>query len=188
MKIFRRKKVAEEPTSGPGWAAYIEVPQDFDYDSWLTATNRHILQMTFRHKVLHFVSYVFDKVNTNLFVFDKKHFDQHDSDAEYDDTEFVQTLERGMEIIREIEPQVRSFAEQLIDADRAEIEYINRRIVYYRKDHPSNPGYARYIEDLDGSNRFEYGWRSKSGTREQIINSILYDVGYDCAEVEMETR
>ena len=30
----KNNKEAEEPTSGPGWAAYQEVPEDFDGDAW----------------------------------------------------------------------------------------------------------------------------------------------------------
>jgi hypothetical protein len=89
-----------------------------------------------------------------------------------------------VEIVEKFHTQVRTFAEQLIDTDRAEIEYLNKRIVYYRKDHPTNRGFARYVEDLDRSNRFEYGWGSENGTREQIIDSITFHLGYDCAQIE----
>ncbi len=188
MKIFKRKKVLEEEaTSGPGWAAYVEVPEDFDWEAWLTATDQYIFQTTFRQNGLHFIAYVFDIIKSTLFGFGRNDFDQNYFDEEFDDTEFNQTLERGMEIVEEIQPQVQGFAERLIDTDRAEIEYMNRRIVYYRKDHPTNPGYARYVEDLDGSNGFEYGWGSESGSRKEVIDSILHHLGYECAQIEMGT-
>lgn len=116
-----------------------------------------------------------------------KDINEDHSSEEFDDTEFIQTLERGVEIVAGIEAQVERFAELLLDTDRAEIEYRNKRIVYYRKNHPTISGYARYVEDLDGSNRFEYGWISKSGTRKEMIDSILYHLGYECAQIEMGT-
>jgi hypothetical protein len=89
-----------------------------------------------------------------------------------------------LEIIKEIDAQAQSFAEKLIDTDRAEIEFMNKRIVYYRKNHLTNKGYAQYVEDLDGSNKFEYGWNSENGTRQQIIDSIIFHLGYECAQIE----
>jgi hypothetical protein len=52
MKIFKRKKVVEEPTSGPGWAAYVEVPEDFDYDSWIPQDTYHFGTIGSRKKFL----------------------------------------------------------------------------------------------------------------------------------------
>jgi hypothetical protein len=189
MKIFKRKKDSpqHELLQQIGVGSYFEIPEDFDCDAWLTATDRHIFQTTFRQKALHFIAYVFDIIKSTLFGFGKKDCDQNYFDEEFDDTEFNQTLERGIEIVEEIQPQVQGFAERLIDTDRAEIEYMNKRIVYYRKDHPTNPGYARYVEDLDGSNGFEYGWGSESGSRKEIIDSILHHLGYECAQIEMGT-
>lgn len=106
--------------------------------------------------------------------------------SDEDDEEFSQTFGRGIEIIAELNPLIQEFAERLIDNDRAEIVYRNKRIIYYRKDHSTNPGYAHCVEDLDGSNKFEYGWSHESGTREQMIDSISLDVGFKCAIIEME--
>ena len=189
MKIFKRKKdsAQHEILQQFGVGSYFEIPEDFDCDAWLTATNQYIFQTSYRQKALYFIAHMFDTIKSKLFGFGKTDFDQSYSDGEFDDTEFNQTLERGFEIVEEIQPQVQSFAEQLIDTDRAEIKYRNKRIVYYRKDHPTNPGYARYVEDLDGSNRFEYGWVGESGTRKEIFDSILYHLGYECAQIEMGT-
>lgn len=103
---------------------------------------------------------------------------------EFDDSDFIHTFERGIEIVKEFKFAFQNFAGQLLDTGSAEFEYMNKRVVYYRKDHPTNNGYARFVEDLDCSNRFEYGWGSESGTREQIIDSIMFHLGYECAQIE----
>jgi hypothetical protein len=189
MKLFNCKKDSpqHELLQQIGIGSYVEIPEDFDSDAWLTATDRYIFQTKNRQKAFYFIEYIFNIIKSKLFGFGKTDFGQNYSDEEFDDTEFNQTLERSMEIIEEIQARVQSFAERLIDTDRAEIEYINKRIVYYRKDHPANPGYARYVEALDGSNRFEYGWVGESGTRKETIDSILYHLGYECAQIEMGT-
>jgi hypothetical protein len=112
------------------------------------------------------------------------HIENDYFDEEFDDSDLKQTIERGLEIINEIPQRVQYFADQLINTNRSEIEYMNRRIVYFRKDHSTNSGFARYVEDLDGSNRFEYAWGCETGTRNQIIESIRHNIGYDLARVE----
>jgi len=186
MKIFGSKKHSSkhEFPREIGIGSYFENPDNFDADAWANATDSYFFQMTFRDKALHFISYLLNKIKSKLLWLRNPEPEHEISDDEYDDTEFNITFERGLEIIEEINPQAQSFAEKLIDTDRAEIEYMNKRIVYYRKDHPTNRGYARYVEDLDGSNRFEYGWGSENGTREQIIDSILFHLGYECAQIE----
>ena len=189
MKMFKRKKESpqHELLQHLGIGSYFEIPEDFDCDAWLTATDRHIFKTKFRQKAFHFIVNVFIIIKSKLFSFGMKDINEDHSSEEFDDTEFIQTLERGVEIVAGIEAQVERFAELLLDTDRAEIEYRNKRIVYYRKNHPTISGYARYVEDLDGSNRFEYGWISKSGTRKEMIDSILYHLGYECAQIEMGT-
>lgn len=189
MKIFKRKKASpqHELLQEIGVGSYFEIPEDFDSDAWLTATDRHTFRSTFRQKRLHNIAQIFNMIKSKTFGYRENDFDPDDSIEEFDDTEFIQTLERGMEIVEEIEPQVQSFAKQLIDTDHAEIEYMNRRIVYYRKNHPTISGYARYVEDFDGSNRFEFGWISKSGTRKEMFDSILYHLSFELAQLEMGT-
>ena len=186
MKIFKRKKQStqHELLREIGVGSYFEISDDFDSDAWANATDTYYFRLTFRDKALHFVGYLFKKIKYKLLWFRTSNYEKDSADEEYDDTEFDLTFQRGMEIIEEIHPQCQNFAEQLIDTDRAEIEYMNKRIVYYRKDHPTNRGYARYVEDLDGSNKFEYGWGSENGTREQIIDSITFHLAYECAQIE----
>ena len=186
MKIFRRKKGSSqhELLEQIGVGSYLEIPDDFDADAWANANDTYFFQMTFRHKAFQFIGYLFYKIKSKLHWFRINDSEKDFSDEEFDDTEFNLTFQRGVEIVEKFHTQVRTFAEQLIDTDRAEIEYLNKRIVYYRKDHPTNRGFARYVEDLDRSNRFEYGWGSENGTREQIIDSITFHLGYECAQIE----
>ena len=186
MKIFRRKKGSSqhELLEQIGVGSYFEIPDDFDADAWANANDSYIFQMTFRHKALHFIGYLFYKITSKLPWFRTSDLEKDSNGEEFDDTEFNLTFQRGVEIVEEFHTRVRTFAELLIDTDRAEFEYMNKRIVYYRKDHPTNRGFARYVEDLDGSNRFEYGWGSENGTREQIIDSISFHLGYECAQIE----
>lgn len=186
MKIFRRKKQStqHELLREIGVGSYLEIPDDFDSDAWANATDTYYFRLTFRDKALHFIRYSFNKFKSKLLWYQTSNYEENSADEEFDDTEFILTFQRGMEIIEEIYPQARNFAEKLIATDRAEIEYMNKRIVYYRKDHPTNRGYAQYVEDLNGLNKFEYGWSSKSGSREQIIDSIMSRLGYECAQIE----
>jgi len=187
MKKFKRKAITtnEEPLSGPGWAAYIEAPEGFDFEAWAEENDNFHANRSFGQKVRHFLSYSLFYFKYKVLRFRSDDVIQ-DLDEEFGaDEEFLITFGRGMEILDEIGIQILEFAEQLIDKDRAEIEYRSKRIVFYQKDHPTNSGYARYIEDLDGSNKFEYGWGHESGTRQQIIESISLHVGYECAQIEM---
>jgi hypothetical protein len=186
MKKFKRKtnNSKEEQLSEPGWSAYFEMPDDFDFESWVDECKSFYANPPLRKKVKHFISYLtfFIKYRVlHLRLADKIQI------SDEDDEEFSETFGRGIEIISELNPLIQEFAERLIDNDRAEIVYRNKRIIYYRKDHSTNSGYARYIEDLDGSNKFEYGWGHESGTRQQIIESISLHVGYECAQIEMRT-
>jgi len=185
MKIFKKKRaVTKEPTSGLGYSAYVEMPEDFDYEAWVNAADQHIFEMSFRQKVLHFFSYMNWKIKSKMLGSRMSHIENDYFDEEFDDSDLKQTIERGLEIINEIPQRVQYFADQLINTNRSEIEYMNRRIVYFRKDHSTNSGFARYVEDLDGSNRFEYAWGCETGTRNQIIESIRHNIGYDLARVE----
>ncbi len=184
MRKFRRKTInpSKELLSGPGWSAFSEMPEDFDIEAWVNEHENFYADPPFSKKLKHFISY--------LPFFIKYRVLNLSSDSEghiynEDDEEFSNTYGRGLEILREFEPQILEFTERLIDDDRSEFVYLNRRIVYYRKDFGSNPGYARYVEDLDGSNKFEYGWGHESGTREQIIDSISHHIGFECAQIEM---
>ena len=186
MKKFKRKAITpnEEPLSGPRWSAFFEMPEDFDFEAWIDECENFHADPPFSKKLKHFISYLpfFIKYRVlHLRSTDKIQI------SDEDDEEFSETFGRGIEIISELNPLIQEFAEQLIDKDRAEIEYRNKRIVYYRKDHPTNSGYARYIEDLNGSNKFEYGWGHESGTRQEIIESISLYIGYECAQIEMGT-
>ena len=186
MRIFRRKTITsnEEPLSGPGWSAYSEVPEDFDFETWVTEHENFYAEPPFSKKVKHFISYLLFFIQYRVL-----HLSSSDDgeiyDEDEDDEEFSNTYGRGLEILREFEVQILEFTERLIDEDQSEIVYLNRRIVYYRRDYGSNPGYARYVEDLDGSNKFEYGWGRVSGKREQIIDSITHHIGFECALIEM---
>jgi hypothetical protein len=160
------------------------MPDDFDFESWVDECENFYANPPLHKKVKHFISYLpfFIKYRVlHLRLADKIQI------SDEDDEEFSETFGRGIEIISELNPLIQEFAERLIDNDRAEIVYRNKRIIYYRKDHSTNSGYARYIEDLDGSNKFEYGWGHESGTRQQIIESISLHVGYECAQIEMRT-
>jgi hypothetical protein len=186
MKIFKRKKNSpqHELLETIRFGSYIETPDDFDADAWANANDSYFFQITFRHKAKQFIGYLFNKIKSKLPWLRTSNLEQHSNDEEFDDAEFILTFQRGLEIVEEFDNQFRTFAEQLMDTNRAEIEYMNKRIVYYRKDHPTNKGFARYIEDLDHSNRFEYGWGSENGTREQNIDSIMSYLGFECAQVE----
>jgi len=185
MKKFKRKtnNSKEEQLSGPGWSAYFEMPEDFDFESWIDECANFYANPPLRKKVENFISYLLFFIKYRVLHLRSVHkiqiFDE-------DDEEFSETISRGIEIISDLNPLFQEFAEQLIDNDRAEIVYRNKRIIYYRKDHSTNPGYAHCVEDLDGSNKFEYGWSHESGTREQMIDSISHDVGFKCAIIEME--
>ncbi len=186
MRIFRRKTITsnEEPLSGPGWSAYSEVPEDFDFETWVNEHENFYAEPSFSKKVKHFISYLLFLIKSRVLHLSPAN-DGEIYDEDEDDEEFSQTFERGIEIISEINPLIHEFAERLIDNDRAEIMYKNKRIVFYRKDHPTNPGYAHYVENLDGSDKFEHGWGHESGTREQMIDSISHDVGFVCALIEL---
>jgi hypothetical protein len=189
MRNFKRKATTsnEEPPSGPGWSAYVQVPEDFEHEAWVEENDNCQFNLSLSAKVRHFLSYLLFYIKYRIFHFrlDEK---IHNSDEEFeDDEEFSKTFVRGIEIVHELRPQILEFSERLIDKGRAEIEYLNKRIVYYRKDFPSNPGYAHYIEDLDGSNKFENGWGHASGMRNKIIESISQQVGFKCAQIEMES-
>lgn len=133
--MFKRKKESpqHELLQQLGIGSYFEIPEDFDCDAWLTATDRHIFKTKFRQKAFYFIVNVFIIIKSKLFSFGMKDINEDHSSEEFDDTEFIQTLERGVEIVAGIEAQVERFAELLLDTDRAEIEYRNKRIVYYRK-------------------------------------------------------
>lgn len=185
MKIFRRKKITsnEEPLSGPGWSAYSEMPDDFDFEKWNEEHENFHANPPFGEKLKHFILYLLFFIKYRVLHLSSSSEDQiHDENE--DDEEFVNTFGRGLEILKELETQIMEFAERLIDENRSEFVYLNRRIVYYRKDHPTNPGYAHYVENLDGSDKFEHGWGHESGTREQMIDSISHDVGFVCALIE----
>lgn len=160
------------------------MPEDFDFEAWIDECENFHADPPFSKKLKHFISYLpfFIKYRV-LHIRSASENQIYDEDE--DDEEFSIMFGRGIEILAEIRIQILEFAEQLMDKDRAEIEYRNKRIVYYRKDHLTNSGFAHYIEDLEGSNRFEYGWAHESGTRQQIIESISLHVGFECARVEM---
>jgi hypothetical protein len=189
MKKFKRKtnNSKEEQLSGPGWSAYFEMPDDFNFESWIDECANFHANPPLRKKVKHFISYLPFFIKYRVLHLRADDNIQISDEEDEDDEEFSQTFGRGIEIIAELNPLIQEFAERLIDNDRAEIVFRNKRIIYYRKDHSTNPGYAHYVEDLDGSNKFEYGWGHESGTREQMIDSISHGVGFELAKIEMGT-
>jgi hypothetical protein len=188
MRIFRRKTITsnEQPLSGPGWSAYSEVPEDFDFETWANEHENFYVDPPISKKLKHFISYLLFFIKYRvLHLSSANDVEIFDEDEDENEEEFSKTFERGIEIISEINPLIQEFAERLVDNDRAEIMYRNKRIVFYRKDHPTNTGYAHYIENLDGSDKFEHGWGHESGTRIQMIDSISHDVGFVCALIEL---
>ena len=49
--MTNNKNNGEEPTSGPGWAAFEPAPEDFDLDTWENLNSDHFLHNSFKDRM-----------------------------------------------------------------------------------------------------------------------------------------
>ncbi len=175
MKLFRKKSI--DPNSGPDWSAYLDSTEDFDEVAWQEEVQCQIGKMTSGNRVKHFFTYCLYKV--------KYRFMRNNPVDEYsggfDDGIHMR---RMCDIYDENRTKFEEFAEEVLDKGIGSIEYEGKLVVFQREDLPRNPGIAMFSENLDGTNRFKDGWMSNSGTREQQLNSIAFQLAGKAASIE----
>lgn len=175
MKLFRKKSI--DPNSGPDWSAYLDSTEDFDEVAWQEEVQCQIGKMTSGNRVKHFFTYCLYKV--------KYRFMRNNPVDEYsggfDDGIHMR---RMCDIYDENRTKFEEFAEEVLDKGIGSIEYEGKLVVFQREDLPRNPGIALFSENLDGTNRFKDGWMSNSGTREQQLNSIAFQLAGKAASIE----
>lgn len=175
MKLFRKKSI--DPNSGPDWSAYLDSTEDFDEVAWQEEIQCQIGEMTSGNRVKHFFTYCLYKV--------KYRFMRNNPVDEYsggfDDGIHMR---RMCDIYDENRTKFEEFAEEVLDKGIGSIEYEGKLVVFQREDLPRNPGIALFSENLDGTNRFKDGWMSNSGTREQQLNSIAFQLAGKAASIE----
>ena len=175
MKLFRKKSI--DPNSGPDWSAYLDSTEDFDEEAWQEEVQCQIGKMTSGNRVKHFFTYCLYKV--------KYRFMRNNPVDEYsggfDDGIHMR---RMCDIYDENRTKFEEFAEEVLDKGIGSIEYEGKLVVFQREDLPRNPGIAMFSENLDGTNRFKDGWMSNSGTREQQLNSIAFQLAGKAASIE----
>ena len=93
-------------------------------------------------------------------------------------------MRRMCDIYDENRTKFEEFAEEVLDKGIGSIEYEGKLVIFQREDLPRNPGIAMFSENLDGTNRFKDGWMSNSGTREQQLNSIAFQLAGKAASIE----
>ena len=175
MKLFRKKSI--DPNSGPDWSAYLDSTEDFDEVAWQEEVQCQIGKITSGNRVKHFFTYCLYKV--------KYRFMRNNPVDEYsggfDDGIHMR---RMCDIYDENRTKFEEFAEEVLDKGIGSIEYEGKLVVFQREDLPRNPGIALFSENLDGTNRFKDGWMSNSGTREQQLNSIAFQLAGKAASIE----
>ncbi len=175
MKLFRKKSI--DPNSGPDWSAYLDSTEDFDEVAWQEEIQCQIGEMTSGKRVKHFFTYCLYKV--------KYRFMRNNPVDEYsggfDDGIHMR---RMCDIYDENRTKFEEFAEEVLDKGIGSIEYEGKLVIFQREDLPRNPGIAMFSENLDGTNRFKDGWMSNSGTREQQLNSIAFQLAGKAASIE----
>ncbi len=175
MKLFRKKSI--DPNSGPDWSAYLDSTEDFDEVAWQEEVQCQIGKMTSGNRVKHFFTYCLYKV--------KYRFMRNNPVDEYsggfDDGIHMR---RMCDIYDENRTKFEEFAEEVLDKGIGSIEYEGKLVIFQREDLPRNPGIAMFSENLDGTNRFKDGWMSNSGTREQQLNSIAFQLAGKAASIE----
>lgn len=189
MKLFKRKKDSEtEKTSGPGWSSYIEAPEDFDHVDWEKQNDRYTFHQTTREKFWQLFQYTFAHIKAKISGESHSEENEFFDDEEFDDSDFIRTSVRGIEIAEEFESELQQFAERLLDSGSAEFEYLHQKIVFRQKNYGRNQGFTLYTENLDGSNGFEYGWLGNNGKRAQKIDTVVEQLGFACAQIELGTQ
>ncbi len=175
MKLFRKKSI--DPNSGPDWSAYLDSTEDFDEVAWQEEVQCQIGKITSGNRVKHFFTYCLYKV--------KYRFMRNNPVDEYsggfDDGIHMR---RMCDIYDENRTKFEEFAEEVLDKGIGSIEYEGKLVIFQREDLPRNPGIAMFSENLDGTNRFKDGWMSNSGTREQQLNSIAFQLAGKAASIE----
>lgn len=151
--------------------------EDFDEVAWQEEVQCQIGKMTSGNRVKHFFTYCLYKV--------KYRFMRNNPVDEYsggfDDGIHMR---RMCDIYDENRTKFEEFAEEVLDKGIGSIEYEGKLVVFQREDLPRNPGIAMFSENLDGTNRFKDGWMSNSGTREQQLNSIAFQLAGKAASIE----
>lgn len=151
--------------------------EDFDEVAWQEEIQCQIGEMTSGKRVKHFFTYCLYKV--------KYRFMRNNPVDEYsggfDDGIHMR---RMCDIYDENRTKFEEFAEEVLDKGIGSIEYEGKLVIFQREDLPRNPGIAMFSENLDGTNRFKDGWMSNSGTREQQLNSIAFQLAGKAASIE----
>ena len=176
----KHKKENLEPMSGPGWAAYEEVPEDFDYEAW----NMNEVHRLHRYSL----SRVFWNLVRYPFTFLKSIFFRPKIDDDFEEYEESPEEIRFHKLMFEIwdahKIEFEKFAIQLIESGKAEIELSNHRIIYQKEKMYGNWGVSEFTEKLDGSDRFNRGWFMTNGNRDETPKNIGLHLAGTAASLE----
>ena len=165
----KNKKENQEPTSGPGWAAYQVVPEDSDFEC--SGMNmEHWIQRNPLNKIVW-------KLMTYPFISLKNLLSKPKIVSEFEEYEESPEEIRFHELMFEIwdarKIEFQEFANQVVDLGEAKIEFRNRRVIYQKMKYERDWGVGIFVEKLDGSERYNYGWFMDNDKRNENIEFQL---------------
>jgi hypothetical protein len=176
----KNKKDNDESLSGPGWSAYQEVPEDFDFETW---------KMNMEHRVhRNPLSKIIWKLMSYPFIILKKLLYKPTIVGEFKEYEESPEEIRFHKLMFEIwdthKIEFEKFANQVVDSGEAKIELRTRRVVYQKMKLQGNWGVGEFVEKLDGSDRHHSGWFINSGSRNEKIEKVEFQLAVTAASLE----
>jgi hypothetical protein len=188
MKMFWwKKEIQKEMPDKYGWDAFIDADGNLLDDFWPEADAYRNANLTLWQKCKALFSYLAQRFKGSSVSYSEN---DPGEDFEFDDleedAEFVAVWELSDQILEEHKEEFISFAERLLSDDYAQYEFLGKRFIYKRKNHPTNKGFSQISENLDGSDRFELGWFYQSKPRASCIDDITFHLAIDCARLDFE--
>lgn len=189
MKIFWwKKEIPKDLPDKYGWDSFIDADGNLLDDFWPEADAYRNANLTLWQKFKALLRYSMQKFNASaVSELENDRGEDFDFDDAEADAEFVAIWELSDQILEEHKGEFISFAEHLLGDDYAQYEFLGKRFIYKRKNHPTNKGFVQISENLDGSDRFEHGWFYQSKPRASCIDDIISELAIDCARLDFES-